>query len=103
MARRKGEQPVVHPPVTWSEDGHIARLIRDGSRWLDAWAYQQAMPLDRLSKRSRLPYDRLLEISRGAAPTDAEVNALVGPLNTDVDTLRTSIEMSRALRGPVEQ
>lgn len=95
--RRKGEKPVIHQPVTWSETCSIARSISTGTGWLDAWIMQQCIPLDRLSRRSGLAPERLSALLYAHDATRDELAAMAGPFNTDVETMFASMEFGRAI------
>lgn len=101
MARRKGEKPVQHPPLIWSEDCTIARGIRTGDRWLFAWAFQQSAR--DLAKRSGISDGRLNALDRGAEPTDEELTKLAVVLRTDPASLRASIEYGQALGAVIAE
>ncbi|MBN8818708.1 MAG: hypothetical protein J0I80_08310 [Sphingomonas sp.] len=91
---RKGEKPVVHEPLLWSEDCTIARAIRTGDNWLYAWIAQQAVAMEKLSKRSGIPAARLDDLWRNQEATDGELAALAGPFRTDAASLRASINFA---------
>ena len=95
--RRKGEKPVIHEPVTWSETGVIARIISTGTGWLDAWIMQQGVPLDRLSRRSGLAPERLRELLYRHDATRDELAAMAPVFNTDLGTMFSSMEFGRAI------
>ena len=95
--RRKGERPIVHPPLSWSEQSTVARVIQTGDRWLYAWVMQQSAR--NLSRKSGIPQARLDELYHGGDPTEEELAALAGPLRTDVPSLKASIAYDYALRG----
>lgn len=89
--RRKGERKYVHPPLYWSEDGNIARRIRTGDGWLDAWIGQQCIALDHLAQSSGVDFDRLVALCRSDDVSDAELEAIAPALRTDLPSLRASI------------
>lgn len=100
--RRKGEQPVVHQPIGWSEDCVIAHMIRRGDNWFRAWFVQiNVRGLDRLGTRLGISSDRLEALWRGAIATDQELEALATPFNTDATTLCASIDYAHSLNGAV--
>lgn len=74
--RRKGEQPVPREVRDFTPDMPVARMIREGDAWFDAWNAQEATGGDRLRKRSRIPAERLAEIATGSTITGAELQAL---------------------------
>ncbi len=43
MARHKGQQPYIKPPLAWDEKGTVAFGIRTGDRWLYAWYREQSV------------------------------------------------------------
>ncbi|OJY63003.1 MAG: hypothetical protein BGP16_10500 [Sphingobium sp. 66-54] len=95
VGRRKGEKPIKHKPLLWSDDGPIARAIRTGDSWLYAWVAQQCVPMETLSRRSGIAMARLDDLWRGAGATEGELEALAGPFGTDVESLRASIALDR--------
>lgn len=57
--------------------GHaIARAIRSGTHWFDAWAFQYALYGARLRKMAGIAPDRAEALRRGAAITRAELDGL---------------------------
>lgn len=101
-SRRKGEKPVVHEPLIWSDEGIIARRIRAGDGCLDAWIAQQTVYLEKLGRLSALPIERLRVLLRSHDVTEAEAAALAGALRTDTASLMTSIALARSLKGQGE-
>jgi hypothetical protein len=95
--RRKGEKPVAPQTLVWSEDCHIARSIRTGSGWLDAWIMQQNVNLETLAKRSRVAPERLRELLHNREVTETELEALAGPFRTDAGSLRASVELAETM------
>lgn len=95
--RRKGEKPIAHDLLVWSEHCPVANMIRTGDRWFYAWIVQQNVRgLDKLSRQSGLSMERLDDFWRGAEPTEGELEALAGPLRTDVASLRASVKLARS-------
>ncbi|NML88386.1 hypothetical protein HHL26_04810 [Sphingobium sp. TB-6] len=76
--RRKGERPVDKSQfyAPYDETHPVARAIRTGSRWFEAWQFQNALPTVRLAKLTGIPQPRISELHYGAAVTEAEVSAL---------------------------
>lgn len=73
--RRKGEQPVPRVLRTSPVDT-VERAMRTGDSWFYAWAMQEATPIPRLAKKTRISVNRLREIESGEAITRAEIEAL---------------------------
>lgn len=99
MSRRKGERPVVHESIVWSETCGIARSIRTGDRWYQAWVVQQCLSLAKIMRLSGIGQARLEEFWRDEDPTPDEIAALARPFRTDPASLRASIDFSRWARG----
>ena len=99
MSRRKGERPIVHEPIVWSENCGIARMIRAGDRWYHAWVVQQCLSRPKLIRLSGISHTRLDEIAAGEAPTPEEVIALAKPFRTDPASLQASIDFASGARG----
>jgi len=76
--RRKGERPIEKSQfyMPFGDSHPVALAIRTGSRWFDAWQFQNSLPTVRLAKLTGIPADRLLDLSCGAAVTRLEVAAL---------------------------
>lgn len=96
--RRKGEKPVVHEPLLWSESSTVARAIRTGDGWLYAWVLQQNVPVAQLSRGSGLTIERLDTLWRGAPPSDEELIVLAEPLRTDAASLAASVDYANAIK-----
>jgi hypothetical protein len=94
--RRKGEKPVVHEPLVWSETCIVANMIRTGDRWFYSWTMQQSA---RHLHRTGIASERLTELDRGAMPTDDELEKLAVPFRTDTGSLKASIEFERSMKG----
>lgn len=103
MSRRKGERPVVHEPVMWSDSCGIARAIRTGDRWYRAWTVQQCLSADRIVRQTGINRGRLDEFWRDDLPTPQEVAALAGVFRTDATSLQASIDFARRMRGTSER
>jgi hypothetical protein len=97
--RRKGEKPVVHQPLLWTEDGVIAHSIRTGDGWLYAWIAQQCVHMEKLSKRSGISMAMLDDLWGGDEPTDGELEALAEPFRTDAASIRASLDFAAEIRG----
>lgn len=89
--RRKGEQPVIHEPLVWSESCTVARMIRTGTGWLDAWMMQQSVSMSKLSRKSGLSMGRLWELVQGAEVAEGELERMAGVLRTDPGSLAASV------------
>lgn len=97
--RRKGEKPISPDLLAWSEHCPVANMIRTGDRWFYAWiAQQNVRGFDRHSKQSSLSVEWLDDFWRGAELTEGELEALAGPLRTDVASLRSSVQFAREER-----
>lgn len=103
MSRRKGERPVVHEPIVWSETCGIARSIRTGDRWYQAWSVQQCLSEDRVARRTGISRERLRALWYDGSPTPGEVEALAVPFRTDPASLQASIDFARLARGTSER
>lgn len=76
--RRKGERPVdksqFYSPY---DDSHpVARAIRTGSRWFEAWQFQNALPTVRLAKLTGISPGRIAQLNHGAPVLEGEVALL---------------------------
>ena len=76
--RRKGERPVDRSQFysPYDESHPVARAIRTGSRWFEAWQFQNALPTVRLAKLTGISPGRLAQLSNGAPVLEGEVAAL---------------------------
>lgn len=90
--RRKGEKPVIPEPLVWSDSCTVARMIRTGTGWLDAWMMQQGVSMSKLSRKSGLSMERVLELVQGAEVAEGELERMAGVLRTDVASITASIE-----------
>ncbi|MCW2349809.1 hypothetical protein [Sphingobium sp. B12D2B] len=68
----------------------MARMIRTGSGWLDAWMMQQCVSMETLSKKSGVSMERLGELVRGTEVAEGELDRMAGVLRTDPVSLRAS-------------
>lgn len=93
--RRKGEKPVVHEPLIWSQTCTVANAIKSGDRWFYAWAMQQCV---RSFRKTGIASERILALDHGAIPTEEELSALAITFRTDVQSLASSIEFERSLK-----
>ena len=89
--RRKGEQPVPRQLQRWSDDHPVARCIRDGDGWFQAWLNQMATPYVRLGKITGIPVTRLMAIDCGDDISKAELDALARAWSVSSGDLKTSI------------
>jgi hypothetical protein len=94
MSRRKGFPRLVKEVRPFADDHPVANMIRRGSFWFDAWVAQMGTPYAALSKKSGIAAARLIALSRGAAPSEAEIAALAPPWYVTVEGLRESIALS---------
>lgn len=76
--RRKGERPVDKSQFysPYDESHPVARAIRTGSHWFEAWQFQNALPTVRLAKLSGISPDRIAQLTHGAPVLAEEVAAL---------------------------
>lgn len=76
--RRKGEKPVNHRQFyqPYDNDHPVARAIRSGSRWFEAWQFQHCRPNAELVRKTGIAPDRLEELRHGAAVAEGEVAVL---------------------------
>ena len=76
--RRKGERPIDKSQFysPYGEDHPVARAIRTGSRWFEAWQFQNALPTVRLVKLTGISPARMAQLSYGAPVLEGEVAAL---------------------------
>lgn len=91
--RRKGEKPLVKEPYIWSETCTIARSIRTGAGWLDAWVAQQSVILDKVGRRSGITPERLVQLLHSHEVTDQEAESLALAFRTDAGAIMASIEL----------
>lgn len=91
--RRKRERPVdksqFYSPY---DDSHpVARAIRTGSRWFEAWQFQNALPTVRLAKLTGMSPDRIAQLNHGAPVLVGEVMALASAYGVQPDDIIASL------------
>ena len=94
MGRRKGFPRLAKAVTPYSADHPVAGMIDRGSRWFNAWVAQLGTPYPKLARLSGIAAARLFELSHGAAPTDAEIDALAPAWYVTPEGLRASIAQS---------
>ena len=97
MSRRKGFPRLVKEVVAFTDEHPVARTIKRGSRWFDAWVTQMGTPYASLAKKSGVAVARLFELSHGAVPTNAEIGALAPVWYVTSEGLQASITLSTAV------
>lgn len=90
MAKRNDRsQPI--PPKPWTEDHAVARAIRTGNNWFDAWLANCSTPMPVIAKKAKIPINRQFELIRGEAPTADEIARLAALWKQSPEALAASI------------
>lgn len=97
--RRKGERPIdksqFYSPY---DDSHpVARAIRTGSHWFEAWQFQNALPTARLAKLTGISPSRIAQLSYGAPVLEGEVVALASVYGVQPTDIVASLPDPRLL------
>lgn len=98
MSRRKGFPRLVKSVTPFTPDHPVARSIRSGSKWFDAWVAQMTTPYDKIMRKTGIAGDRLRQFSRGTDPKPDEIEALAVLWYVTPGGLLASIHQCRSIR-----
>lgn len=91
MRRRKGERPVNHPVLPWSEAHPVALDMQGGTPWLDAWTAQTGTDWTTLAKGADMTLERIEALQAGSPPTEDEAASMARAWRTTPEAIAASI------------